>query len=1785
MRIFRAAGSSMCNPQAPKISLSFWRGSVALLAALLAVHVLAVAPTTASDSPAQATPARALVGTAAPLTAIAFTQNLASPQPIDTPITLTTTATGGTTVQFQYWVYNANASPAWSQLQGYSATPTYTWTPSTPGNYYLSATAFDTTSGIALNQCQWYTISSPPVTAVSLSATPASPQPPHTPITLSAAATGGTTVQYQFWVYNSVATPTWSQLRGYSATATCAWTPAAPGSYYITVTANDLASNTAAVNSYWFIVTGSTLTGLSVTASPTTSSAINTPVTFTAAATGGSNVQYQFWIYNAMAIPAWSQLQGYSSTATCVWTPTAPGNYLLSATAQDGATGTLLNQMLWYTVTSTPLTAVSIATAPTSPQPAATSITITATPVGGTNVQYQLWVYNPAALPAWSQLQTYTASPILVWTPMAAGSYLLSVTAQDIPTGTAANVLCWYTITPSQLVQLSANPTALSVTNSSGTALNNTLPTTTTVTATVYQNGQLATNQAVLFSCTPSIGTFLTTTALTNGNGQAAVTYQAGAVAGQVYLYATCGSLTSQPAVIAQQPGPVFSIALTIAPPTATGALGTVAVSDANGNPVPNQTVTLALTSNNTAFALDTTPPVVTTGANGTATFNILNYDQAGTAWVTASMPGVPPTTQSISFTAQTNPQIINGNLTMNVAPSSATSFTLQFLEPPNTTVWAQVTNPSVAVSQYTLANTGGLSVANSNTQPVQSISFTTNAQGQVTLTYTAASQLANGITVTFYNNAAMLFANAYGTTVHFNLVLTGPTIVTATPKSATEIDLSWAAVANALSYKIQRSTDDMTWTTLVSNLSATTTTYADGLSGTPLQPDTTYYYQVCATTTIGASQYSVAVSALTFPQAPTITKASTFSSEEIDITWTTVTGALGYRVFYKKSTDATYAQFGTDIAPIPNAASQTLPVTGLLPNTSYAFEVAAFNASGASNSLAVSQSTTPIIPVQKLTVSTPAPQIYYSGVQSDILSHDVSFSTPITIKGTGANSQIPVGAIVSLFTDRGTFVTDGPGQTVSADLKTISGPLDANGTLTVLFQGRPPAIGGGAIVLPQLAELGTPNMVATAPDGTAFPLNNDAVSTLPQIVGPPHQIVMKVVNPAAPVNAYFATTLPNTPWGYMDQTLTVTAQVYDLDNQPVLANMPIWFGQLWTPTNIGDPPSVTYYESCVNAAYIRPALAETTNNGTVVNVGFGSMHSGEYTLQCFALIPNADPSETLGTFTNINPAVDGGNNMSYVLQNTLTSDSTAQATPVSASQSIWIDSYVAFNMNPNVTPIISGWGNPTITVDGNTVTSFGTTPPVGINCDGTQSARVLITGQDYDEKWVLPGTPFTVSGEMFMPSPTSTIPFDMGVASLFQDGDNGGVSIVPFKTQLYFNDLSQGAVICKGNGPIGEVKITYDSTDPILPSRTAKDEVFYIFGPDPMNGANLGQGTYYVVPAMPPDPNKGVIAGFDIQTTAKDTSTFTVPLITNSNQNFPNGYVFQLLDIAADGVPDISMQTSVPLLNGQVTLPYAWDLQGTEVHYANLYLQLTYYLYNQGLVTSPLVQLGFYEGSYEPTVVRPETMTLKPNQDVYLYLGDKFPLTASYWDSAGDPLQPGYTIQYQLQTLDGWVNTIFDVVSPAAATILLPPVVGNYNVLVFIEDAEEDIMPLDITNTPLGAQGLSCTIHNGFLAPTITVDPTQATATTISLVITDPNIAAGSFPTQYYVQYSVDGINWTPAPPLIAPASGATQTGYTIVGLTTKTFYQIRVQADTMGFDKVDDPSGYSNIVTVTTK
>ncbi len=103
-----------------------------------------------------------------PLTAVSFTANPPSPQRVDSvTVTLTASATGGTNITYQFWLYSQSAL-SWRELQGFSSSPRCTWIPTKPGNYLISVTAQDGLTGTEVSNTAWYGIIDAPLTAVYL---------------------------------------------------------------------------------------------------------------------------------------------------------------------------------------------------------------------------------------------------------------------------------------------------------------------------------------------------------------------------------------------------------------------------------------------------------------------------------------------------------------------------------------------------------------------------------------------------------------------------------------------------------------------------------------------------------------------------------------------------------------------------------------------------------------------------------------------------------------------------------------------------------------------------------------------------------------------------------------------------------------------------------------------------------------------------------------------------------------------------------------------------------------------------------------------------------------------------------------------------------------------------------------------------------------------------------------------------------------------------------------------------------------------------------------------------------------------------------------------------------------------------------------------------------------------------------------------------------------------------------------------------------------------------------
>jgi predicted phage tail protein len=175
------------------------------------------------------------------------------------------------------------------------------------------------------------------------------------------------------------------------------------------------------------------------------------------------------------------------------------------------------------------------------------------------------------------------------------------------------------------------------------------------------------------------------------------------------------------------------------------------------------------------------------------------------------------------------------------------------------------------------------------------------------------------------------------------------PTNLQATPVSGSQINLSWTAPTNnggspITGYKIERSLDSTTWTTVSSNTGSTATTFTD----IGLLPVTQYSYRVSAINSVGTgspSNTAVATTLTAVPGVPTNLQATPVSGSQINLSWTAPTNnggspITGYMI--ERSTDG--VNFGI---AVPNTGTTALTFTdsGLLPLTTYYYRVHAINA------------------------------------------------------------------------------------------------------------------------------------------------------------------------------------------------------------------------------------------------------------------------------------------------------------------------------------------------------------------------------------------------------------------------------------------------------------------------------------------------------------------------------------------------------------------------------------------------------------------------------------------------------------------------------------------------------------------------------------------------------------------------------------------------------------------------------------------------------------------------
>ena len=210
---------------------------------------------------------------------------------------------------------------------------------------------------------------------------------------------------------------------------------------------------------------------------------------------------------------------------------------------------------------------------------------------------------------------------------------------------------------------------------------------------------------------------------------------------------------------------------------------------------------------------------------------------------------------------------------------------------------------------------------------------------GANTTSYPATALVA-GTTYCFRLNASNnAGASAWSSAITQTTLLPAPVLNAPTGVTQSSISLSWGNVTGNYGYKVERSTDNVSWST-INSPAANVVSYTD--SG--LVPNQIYYYRV--STKNSANAFSVASatqSATTLPVTPPVLNPlSGITISQIVLTWSDVSGNAGYKV--EQSTD----NVNWIVAATPAAGATSYTSTGLQAGTLYFYRISTKNSVGA---------------------------------------------------------------------------------------------------------------------------------------------------------------------------------------------------------------------------------------------------------------------------------------------------------------------------------------------------------------------------------------------------------------------------------------------------------------------------------------------------------------------------------------------------------------------------------------------------------------------------------------------------------------------------------------------------------------------------------------------------------------------------------------------------------------------------------------------------------------------
>ena len=372
---------------------------------------------------------------------------------VGSSVTITCSATGGTPAYSYKVDYKKTTDSSYTSLQAYSTTASVKFTPSAAATYTVRVTVKDSAGA---TEAKEFTVTATSTTTAltnksTLSATSITLGKS---VTVTGAASGGTSPYYYAVYYKKSASTSYTTAQAYSTTKTVTITPGAATTYDVRVKVKDKAG-TIKTKDFTVKVTAAALSNTSTISA--TSVPAGSSVTITGKASGGTSPYQYAAYYKKASSTSYTTVRGYSTTAKMTFTPSVATTYDVRVKVRDNV-GTVVAKD--FTVKATAAALSNSSTVSATSVTFGKSVTITGKASGGTSPYQYAAYYKKASTTTYTKLRDYKTTATMTFTPAVATTYDLRVKVKD-NAGTVKNKDFTIKVTAAAL----ANASTLSATS------------------------------------------------------------------------------------------------------------------------------------------------------------------------------------------------------------------------------------------------------------------------------------------------------------------------------------------------------------------------------------------------------------------------------------------------------------------------------------------------------------------------------------------------------------------------------------------------------------------------------------------------------------------------------------------------------------------------------------------------------------------------------------------------------------------------------------------------------------------------------------------------------------------------------------------------------------------------------------------------------------------------------------------------------------------------------------------------------------------------------------------------------------------------------------------------------------------------------------------------------------------------------------------------------------------------------------------------------------------------